>query len=300
MLVAVTGARGFIGRRVVQSLLHLGADVCIIERSSSPQEGPADGPSPAGVLQVHRRTFDLSNQEEQVHDACGAPDVLVHLAWGMVQDVLSSDHISEELPLHESFLRRALLSGTPHVIATGTCFEYGRTEGVLFEDTPTRPITPYAEAKVRLHESIRSVAEGAASDLTWLRPFYVYGEGQPTTTLWGQLHAAIERDDGEFPMSHGQQCRDYLHVEEMGRLIAEIAIRVPAISPVLNVCSGTSSRVIDLVNEWIERSGSQIRPVAGAIPSSPFEPASSVGSRSRLDAHLRQPNYSQIPDEQRS
>lgn len=299
MLVAVTGARGFIGRRVVESLLRLGAEVCVVQRAPSPLNRPNMGWSSTAVP-LRGRTLDLSDRCGHVHAACGAPDVLVHLAWGMVQDVHSPDHLFKELPLHESFLRRALLSGTPHVIAVGTCFEYGRTEGLLTEDTPTRPTTPYAEAKVRLHESVRAVAERTKSDLTWLRPFYVYGPGQPSTTLWGQLHAAIKRGDEEFPMSLGQQRRDYLEVEEMGRLIAAIAVRAPAVLPVLNVCSGTSARVIDLVNEWIERSGSRIRPVPGALPYSPLEPMSSVGSRSRLDALLGQPKASRESGPDRS
>jgi len=286
MRVAVTGARGFIGRRVVDSLLRLGIEVCVVER---PRHHLASQPAPvgaAGLIPIRSCSLDLSDLTAPVHDVCGAPDVLLHLAWGMVQDVSSPLHLSRELPMHESFLLRAMLTGTPHVIAVGTCFEYGIEEGILTEETPTRPTTVYGEAKARLHDSVRNAAGDSDSMLTWLRPFYVYGPGQPTTTLWGQLNAAIERGDLEFPMSPGQQSRDYLHVDEMGRLIAEIAIRAPVAESVLNVCSGASSRVIDLVDDWIARSGSRIRPVLGAHPYSPFEPMHSVGSRRRLDAFL--------------
>jgi dTDP-6-deoxy-L-talose 4-dehydrogenase (NAD+) len=163
------------------------------------------------------------------------------------------------------------------------------TEGLLSEEMAVRPTTAYADAKVRLHDSIRNLAGSTASRLTWLRPFYVYGPGQPSTTLWGQLHAAIARGDKVFPMSPGQQTRDYLPAEEMGRLIAEVAVRQPGPSPVLNVCSGTSSRILDMVRDWIAASGSDIREAPGALPYAQYEPMDAVGSRESLNQLLRSP-----------
>lgn len=277
--IAVTGARGFIGRRVVKSLLRMGVEVTSVERPRCTKD-PHVWPT---YSSVNRRWVDLAGGSSHIHEDCGSPDVLIHLAWGGLPNYGSTRHLEHELPMHTAFLASALRSGTPHVVATGTCFEYGLAEGSLKETTPTRPTTLYAEAKVRLHEGVGSVADDVGGSLTWLRPFYVFGPDQPTTTLRGQLHAAIERGDAEFPMSAGYQTRDYLHVDDMAHLIAEISVREPSRNSVLNVSSGTPTRVRDLVDSWITEAGSSIRPVFGALPYSATEPMHAIGSTARLN-----------------
>lgn len=282
MRIAVTGSRGFIGRRVVEALLRRGVEVTSVERRGRLSEPPVWRTRSA----VDRRGVDLATDSGRIHEDCGSPDVLIHLAWGGLPNYCSTHHLEREFPLHARFLCGALQSGTRHVVATGTCFEYGLAEGCLEESTPTRPTTLYAEAKVRLHEEVDAVATAMGAALTWLRPFYVYGPGQPPATLWGQLHAAIDRGDLDFPMSGGEQTRDYLHVNEMARLIAEIAIRAPSRTTTVNVCSGEPTRIRDLVDAWITETGSPIRPVPGALPYSTTEPMHAYGSTARLNELL--------------
>ena len=285
MNAAVTGSHGFIGRRVVQALLRIGVKVTSIERLEHRSRPPAWGDNSP----VTRRWVDFADESSSAYEDCGSPDVLIHLAWGGLPNFESRHHLEQELPLHQLFLSRAIRSGTPHVIVTGTCFEYGLAEGLLEETTRLRPVTPYAAAKVRLHEAVEAVANDEGGALTWLRPFYVFGAGQPLTTLWGQLHAAIERGDGVFPMSGGEQTRDYLHVEQMAHLIAETSVRAQNQGAILNVCSGTPVRIRDLVDSWIVERGARIRPSLGVFPYSPTEPMHAYGSTARLHEFLRQP-----------
>lgn len=282
MHIAVTGSRGFIGRRVVEALLRLGAKVTSIERLEHQSRPPVWPHHPT----VNRRWIDFATSPDSIRDDCGSPDALIHLAWGGLPNYGSSHHLEHELPLHASFLSGVLRSGTPHVVVAGTCFEYGLAEGLLKETTPTRPTIPYAEAKVRLHEAIEPVVAATGQSLTWLRPFYVFGSGQPATTLWGQLHAAMDRGDAEFPMSGGNQTRDYLHVEEMARLISEVSIRAPGRHSELNICSGKPTQIRRLVESWIAESGSSIRPALGALPYSAAEPLHAYGSTARLHKFL--------------
>ena len=279
MRVAVTGATGFLGRNLIPELLAQGQEVRTLTRRPV-------APVTTGTTSL---PLDLPAAPDTVAEAVDGCDVLIHLAWGGLPNYGSSHHLEHELPLHTSFLSNALRSGVPHVVAAGTCFEYGLAEGLLEETTPARPTTLYAEAKVRLHDAVSSVAGALGGSLTWLRPFYVFGPGQPPTTLWGQLHAAMERGDVEFPMSGGEQTRDYLDVEQIALLMAEISVRAGENS-VLNVCSGRPTRIRDLVNSWIAEVGSPIRPALGAIPYSASEPMHAYGSTARLDTFLKHPS----------
>lgn len=296
--VAVTGGRGFIGRHVVKQLVQLGANVHLILRPGPSSEiDIADIAPKTKAISPRIRVckVDLGDQNLDVHAACGSPDVLVHLAWAGLPNYQSRHHLDSELPLHAEFISAAFASGTPHVVAIGTCFEYGVAEGILNETLPTRPTTVYAEAKVRLHDQIRQAADVAGMNLTWLRPFYAFGLGQPATTLWGQLHDAMERGDLEFPMSFGEQRRDYLEVAKMGALIAEVAVRPSASEPVLNICSGYPTRVLDLVRQWVSANDSPIRLSLGARPYSPDEPMDACGSVRRLESHLQKHVSSYAP-----
>ena len=74
MLVAVTGASGFIGQHVLAELKGRGVDVVAVTRTAA---RPAN--ASAGVRTVQ---MDITEADAHSYDCFGRPDVLIHLAWG--------------------------------------------------------------------------------------------------------------------------------------------------------------------------------------------------------------------------
>jgi hypothetical protein len=61
------------------------------------------------------------------------------------------------------------------------------------------------------------------SALTWTRLFYMYETGQNPKSIYGQLAAAVDRDD-HFDVSTGEQTRDYLPIEAIADRLVRLSL----------------------------------------------------------------------------
>ena len=275
MRVAVTGASGFVGRHAVRALHSRGVEVIALSRTP-----PARVES--GVVYA---PLDLARIGSDAFARIGEPDVLLHLAWGGLPNYRSNAHLEHELPMQARFLEQALRGGLRRVVVTGTCLEYGLREGELDESMAVAPRVPYAEAKDVLHRRLRTLRDELGFGLGWLRLFYLYGEGQATTSLYRQLRSAIESGARRFAMSPGDQVRDFLAIERAAGMLADLAID-RSDAGVVNVCSGRPETVSDTVRGWLREWGADLELDLGALPYADYEPFAFWGSTRRLDALL--------------
>jgi len=275
--VAVTGATGFIGSHVVAELNRRGLSPVVTSRSAS-QSKLAGG-------QNQLVNLDLNQPPREAYRTLGAPDVVIHLAWGGLPNYLSSRHFERELPAQFSFLKGLVAQGLPKLLVSGTCHEYGMQTGALGEDMATRPVTPYGFAKDALRTELGFLQQDQAFQLTWARLFYVWGEGQRSTALYTQLSAAVKRGDKTFDMSGGEHVRDYSPVHVIAENLVSLALRRTD-DGVVNVCSGVPTTVRSLVDSWIADNGWQIEPIPGVLPYPTYEPMEFWGDREKLDQIL--------------
>lgn len=264
MKVAVTGARGFIGRHVLGELARRGVAVIATERPGVVK----DRPDTANVRWIE---LDIARPPDDPFAALGRPDVLLHLAWDGLPNYRSLHHFEQELPRQYAFLSGAVRSGLPALVTVGTCFEYGRQSGALAAVLETRPDNPYGFAKDALRKQLQFLQSAHSYKLTWARLFYMFGDGQPATSLFAMLKAAVAAGHTQFPMSGGEQLRDYLPVSEVARRLANLALSPGNPGPV-NVCSGQPVSVRRLVESWIEQNGWDIQPQYSKLPYPDYEP----------------------------
>lgn len=264
MTIAVTGAGGFVGGHVLRALAkRTDAPLVAVTRRLIPAER-----LPAGVRQV---ALELSSAVPADYDRMGRPDILVHAAWGGLPNYLSLHHFETELPLQFRFLRAMVDAGLPALLVTGTCYEYGMVDGALREDRAPSPTNPYGFAKAALLRQLMFLQTQAPFALTWARLFYMWGDGQAPTSIFPLLQAAIARGDSHFPMSRGEQLRDYLPVAEVAEMLAQIALRRLDAGPV-NISSGDPVSVRAMVERWVADAGSSIVPELGRYPFPNYEP----------------------------
>lgn len=273
MTIAVTGATGFIGRHVVAALVARGAAVVAVVRRMP--EAPVPG--------ARYVTLDLEQADAGSWAALGRPENLVHLAWGGLPHYLSRHHFERELPLHYAFLRQMVEAGLPAMTVAGTCYEYGMVDGALDEGMTPRPANPYAFAKAALLRQLQFLKADTCVALTWARLFYMWGPGQAAGSLHPLLTAAIARGDATFPMSAGEQLRDYLPIGQVAAILAALAMR-GGDDGVVNVSSGTPVSVRALVERWIAEAGAGIVPDLGRYPYPTHEPLAFWGSAEKRRA----------------
>lgn len=273
MKVAVSGATGFIGRHVVAALEGSGVETTVWIRPATPLP-PAWRRHRVARIDVHAPPADA-------FELLGAPDALVHLAWGGLPNYGSLHHVERELPAHYALLKSLVAQGLGAVVVAGTCFEYGLQSGPLDEAKETLPANAYALAKDTLRRQLELLQRELPFALTWARLFYLHGEGQAATALWPQLRRAAEAGAATFPMSGGEQLRDYLPVEQAAAELVALALRRRSFG-VVNVCSGEPVSVRALVERWIAANGWSIRPELGRFPYPSHEPMAFWGDRRKL------------------
>ncbi|MEJ8847078.1 NAD(P)-dependent oxidoreductase [Variovorax rhizosphaerae] len=273
MRIAVTGASGFIGRHVLQALVsRKGVEAIAVSRTA-----PGDW-LPLGVRQV---ALDMAALPTDPFDVIGRPDAVIHLAWGGLPNYMSRGHYEVQLPLQYRFLQRLVDGGLSSLICTGTCLEYGMRSGELQEFLPTDPRNPYGFAKDALRRQLEFLAVERGLRLGWARLFYMYGDGQAAGSLYSQFLAAGAAGASEFPMSGGEQLRDFLHVAEVARSLVALACDAPG-PWVVNVCSGRPTSVRRLVEGWLEERGWSMKLALGRYPYPNYEPMAFWGSNARL------------------
>ena len=207
----------------------------------------------------------------------GQPDVLIHLAWDGLPNYKSLHHFETELPRQYQFLKTMIEAGLPSLLVTGTCFEYGMQSGPLSESMPTRPDNPYGFAKDALRRQLEFLKSVKPFSLAWARLFYMYGEGQPSTSLYPKLKEAVLRGDKVFNMSGGEQLRDYLSAGDVARRIVRCALLHRDIGAV-NICSGKPVSVRWLVEQWLRENNWEIALNLGYYPYPDYEPMAFWGS----------------------
>ena len=263
MKIAVTGASGFIGRHVLTDLLEHGVEIVAVTRDAARL---AELSKAVRIVEM-----DIARPPSDCFEQMGRPDVLIHLAWDGLPNYKSLHHFETELPRQYHFLKLMIEGGLPSLLVTGTCFEYGMQSGALSAAMPTKPANPYGYAKDALRQQLELLRSIKPYKLTWGRLFYMYGEGQPSTSLYPKLREAVLRGDKVFNMSGGEQLRDYLPVEEIARQIVQLALAQRDIGAV-NVCSGKPISVRRLVEQWLYENNWKIELNLGHYPYPDYEP----------------------------
>lgn len=275
MKVLVTGATGFIGRHVIRDLLGRNHSITAVARNPQRME-ELGWPDEVNFVSCDIHAKDL-NETVKLGDF----DYLMHVAWPGLPDYKSLFHLEKVLPAECQFLKSAIKAGCRNILVTGTCFEYGMQNGCLHEGMETRPVNPYALAKDTLRRYLEALSESDSFNLKWARLFYMYGAGQNQRSLFSQLDSALERGDKEFPMSGGEQLRDYLPVERVASSLVDLLENTSA-KGVFNICSGQPVSVRRLVEEHLLKRGKKISLKLGHYPYPDYEPFAFWGSNKKF------------------
>ncbi len=201
--VLVTGASGFIGRRLVHRLAADGFHVICLLRASSSL--PTDWPDSVRV--VRASLTDPSS----LHDVLRGVDAVCHLAahvsdWGTLEEIRSANVKATQNLLQAA--SHQLLQRFVHVSTTDV---YGHP-GVIGHDETIPPRPPhfnwYAETKRQAEELV------VQSTLPWtiVRPATVYGPG--SVSVLGEFARAL-RDGFMLWVNHGRAIAGLVYVDDV-------------------------------------------------------------------------------------
>jgi nucleoside-diphosphate-sugar epimerase len=170
MRVLVTGHQGYLGTIMVPILQAAGHDVVGLDSGFFAE--CLLGPTPKDPPGIR---VDLRDVEAT---ALAGFDAVVHLA------ALSNDPLGALAPQityeinHQASVRLARLAkeaGVRRFLYASTCSVYGAGgEGLVTESAPLRPLTPYADSKVRVEDDVAALADESFSPV-FLRNATAFG-----------------------------------------------------------------------------------------------------------------------------
>jgi dTDP-6-deoxy-L-talose 4-dehydrogenase (NAD+) len=219
--VLVTGATGFIGNYVIRELLQYNCEV--VATSASEVNAAKQDWYPAVTYKA--LDFNGLSEKENYFNFFNQPDIVIHLAWEGLPNYQALFHFEENLWKHYRLLKNLIHNGLEDITVAGTCLEYGFKEGCLLENMETGPSNAYSIAKDTLRKFLQQLQQVHPFSLKWVRLFYMFGKGQNPKSLFSMLDRAIENNQESFPMSGGEQIRDYLPVQMVAQYLRAIALQ---------------------------------------------------------------------------
>jgi nucleoside-diphosphate-sugar epimerase len=220
--VLVTGGSGFIGRRLVRFLRDAGAEVISPGRD---------------VLDVSAGTFPDQSVDCVIHLA---GRTYVPASWDESADFYRVNVLGTVNVLEYCRRTQARL-----IYVSGYC--YGIPERLpISEAAPLKPNNPYAFSKKAAEEACRFFSEFLQTSVAIVRPFNIYGPGQPANFLIARMvEQAIDPAVSSIVVEDGTPRRDYIHLDDLIGAIESLR-RNPKPGATFNIGSGESRTVAEI------------------------------------------------------
>ncbi len=248
MRILVTGANGFLGRRVVAVLLAQGHTVRALVRPAT-SLAKLGWPDSVEIVRADLRAA------RELAPAFDDVDVLIHLAAAVTggQDAMFASTVSgtERLlaAMAASACRRIVLASSFAV------YDWSATRGMLDENSPLAAGADlyardgYAIAKAWQERVTRRLAAEHGWDLTVLRPGFIWGRDHGYLAACGQKIGRVHVVIG--PLSH----LPLTHVDNCADLFARAAVDSRASGQTLNVVDGPGERIWSYLGSYLKGSG---------------------------------------------
>lgn len=170
MKVLITGHQGYLGTVMSQMVAEAGHEVVGLDSGLFAEcvLGPALVDPPSIAVDLRDVTVDqLSGFDAVIHLAALSNDPLGALAPDLTYDI--NHHASVRLA------QLAKEAGVGRYLYASTCSVYGSAgEDLVNESAPLKPLTPYAESKVRVEDDVAAIADSGFSPV-FLRNATAFG-----------------------------------------------------------------------------------------------------------------------------
>ena len=253
MNVLVTGGAGFIGSHIVRTLLERGDTVRVLDNFSTGKRDNLAGLD-VDILEADLRDASALTQ------ACRAVDTIFHEA-AFVSVPQSMQEPGECFDVNvtgtASLFEAARKAGVRRVVFATSAAVYGDVDDYpLTEESPLRPLSPYAASKRvdEIYGQLYTTSFGL--EVVALRYFNVYGPRQrPDSQYAAAVPIFIRQMLDHKPITifgDGGQTRDLIYVGDVVRANLIAAEHPAAPGQIFNICTGVETRILDLVEHLQE------------------------------------------------
>ena len=278
MKLLVTGAAGFIGSHLAETLLRRGDEVVGLDNFNNYYD-PARKRANVATFQDHPR---LTFYEADIRDADRMRQIITNHRPGVIAHMAAMASVRYSIgraPLYTDVNLRGTVNlleaargiGVPHFVFASTSSVYGKTDRIPFEESDpcNHPLAPYPATKKACEVMGYTYHNLHGLDFTALRFFSVYGpRGRPDMMPFMVMHRIV--NDQEIQLFEaGQMKRDWTYVDD---IIAGVvaATDCPLGCEIINLGRGEPVLMADFVKIIEDLVGK--RAILSTPPAPPSEP----------------------------
>lgn len=240
--ILVTGADGFIGSHLVETLVAAGHDVrAFTLYNSFGSWGWLDGASPEVQQAIEIFSGDIRDPNG-VRTAMQGCDVVLHLAAliAIPYSYHSPDtYIDTNVKGTLNVVQAARDLGVERVVCTSTSEVYGTARFVpITEDHPLQGQSPYSASKIGADSLALSFHAAFGTPVTVLRPFNTYGPRQSARAVIPTVISQIAAGARQIRLGALHPTRDFTFVTDTARGFLQAAACDALVGQATNIGSG--------------------------------------------------------------
>ncbi|MEK6938987.1 MAG: NAD(P)-dependent oxidoreductase [Nanoarchaeota archaeon] len=255
MRIFITGGTGFIGFHLVKILLEQNHELMILTRKDLSFLKQLWGSE--AVERIHYVQSDINTVEKYRSEVINFnPELVYHLAWEGIPEYgpkMSKLNLENGLKIFSL----AVETEARAVISTGSCFEYGTSNGILQgeldEESPAMPRDSLSAARTALRIIGQDLAKEKGCDFIWPRLFYVYGPRQREKSLIPSIISSViagKQPEVKTPFYK----QDFVYVSDVADALYSFVEYYSEnsavhINGIYNIGSGKSTQVQEIVQK---------------------------------------------------
>lgn len=256
--ILILGGTGFIGRNIVEDLLHNNYTIVVLVRNikkNSNQYNSADGIT---LLEGDIRQYELIESILVEHKI----DLVIHLVSNLIPSSSLADfNVELSEVVFPTFGLLELLSklnvGIVYFSSGGTV--YGKANDLIDEHKQLNPINYYGYSKLMIENHIRFLNTTQKLSYLILRPSNVYGKYQKIEAQQGFIAVSLGKFLSNSSIEiwgNGEVVRDFIDVQDVSEGLRKL-IEANIANTTLNMGSGEGkslNEVLSILENILERS----------------------------------------------
>jgi NAD dependent epimerase/dehydratase len=266
-LVAVTGAEGFIGSHLVETLVAAGSRVRAMVLYNSFGSWGWLETLPSEVLDNVEVVAGDVRDDTSVHEFLRGAEVVYHLA-ALIAIPYSYRAPRSYLETNASgtlnVLEAARRQETPRVVCTSTSEVYGTALQVPIDERhPLQAQSPYSASKIAADKIAEAYHLSFGSPVVTLRPFNTFGPRQSARAVIPAIVSQLAAGQREVRLGALQPTRDFTFVKDTAAAFLAVG-SAPAervVGQVLNAGTGREISIGDLLRMIGQLMDRDVRPV---------------------------------------
>ncbi|MDR3118499.1 MAG: NAD(P)-dependent oxidoreductase [Mediterranea sp.] len=210
--ILLTGASGFLGSHMAETLLEAGHNLLLTKRNESNLWRCS-----SFIDKVQWTDTDRESLEEEV--GLFRPDVMIHAAWDGVAAKNRDEWTTQidNLKYQQRLLNLAAQSGVKKIIGIGSQAEYGHFDGYVDENHPANPTSAYGVTKLASQLILKTFCEENDMKWYWFRLFSCFGEREGSDWL---IPATIKNmlSTDAMDLTGGEQQYAYSYIKDVATI----------------------------------------------------------------------------------